>query len=356
MAGLGFRVALLSSGETAALFLNNELFLGLRVGSSALVALVYCTFGIVLAWYKSHEGFAALTALTLLTTAITVADLSSALDVTWVAHIHPVFSALNTTLLLYLLLLFPYNRFRSRGSILLGHGWFLFCLSSLLFPGLPFNVVYFESWGRTPLPSLLFDFAPFMLAFWLLYRDFRGEAARGLRAQTKWFQVGAATLFWGLQLNFALRALPTELSNTFNLELVRPFGLNLLLLFLPLSLGVAHYRHGLFGGEVVVEHTLTYLTLAAVLVGFYVVLLRLLENFSVDYGSSLMIVVSAASFSRLFRSSSCHPKRCGTTCSISTASCRYETGFRPLCSLEHSLENGGADVLQAFSPARAPPR
>jgi len=145
LAGLGFRVALLSSGNTAALFRDNELFLGLWVGSSAVVALVYCTFGVELAWYKAQYPFAALTALTFFTTAITIVDLSPALDLAWIVHVHPIFSALNTAFLLYLLLLFPDNRFRSRGLIALGHGWLLFCLSSLLFPALPFNVVYFEA-------------------------------------------------------------------------------------------------------------------------------------------------------------------------------------------------------------------
>lgn|GEM_PF-2212795 len=147
-----------------------------------------------------------------------------------------------------------------------------------------------------------------MVAFAALLGRLRQENQanqREARKQTVWFLCGTLTLFIGLLLNFSVRALPPELApelaGTLNLELVRPFALNLILLVLPLCIGVAHYRYGLFGGEVVVEHTLTHLTLAAILVGVYVLLVRLLGSFAVPYGSSLVIVVSAASLALLLQ-------------------------------------------------------
>ena len=354
LAGLGFRVSMLLEGDTSAtVFRGNDLNLYLRVGSSAVVALVYCTFGLALARYKSNQVFAALIALTLLTTSITTSSLSPALALPWVSFVHPVFSALNTALLLYIVLLFPSGSFASRHTLVLGHTWLLFCLLSLLFPAWPCNVVYLESWLKTPVLSLLVCFSPFVIAFRALAARTRRDLYPQQKRQSNWFLAGTLSLFVGMLLNFILMALyPLEVQGygtSLFFQVVHPLLHNTVLLILPLCLGVAHYRYHLFGPEVVVEHTLTYLILAAVSVGVYVTLLTLTLTLPSGYSSSLVMVLSTATLAVLL-----HPLRSSLQRAIGQAlHGQRNNPYEVLSQLAHSLElsKSPQDALETISHA-----
>jgi signal transduction histidine kinase len=309
LSGLGFRIVLLQSGESAAVFADSNFNLLVRLGSSALVALIYCVFAVTLAWHKANQGFAALTALTLFTISITCIDLAPSLVVPGWGSLQPAFSAINVGLLMYWLLLFPHGRFASRGNILLGHGWALFCFLCWAFKDFPFNVVYLEGWVKTPVLSLLFDFSPFVYAMNRIVRRRKYSPLPLERKQAKWFFLGASAIFCGLFGNSLLNAVASYATSAFAVntsehyysqyffEVVRPVVLALVYVLLPIALGVAHYRHRLFGGEVVVEYTLTYLALALLLVGVYVALVWFNQQVPNGYSSSLVLVVSAAGVS-----------------------------------------------------------
>ncbi len=125
-------------------------------------------------------------------------------------------------------------------------------------------------------------FVGFVLsATWLLVYRYRRVSTSAQRQQTKWVVFGttlgvAGTFPFQLPLDLALVGGGTPL-----VLLVLNMGFSLSFLLVPFSIGVAVLRSHLFDIDILINRTLVYGSLTAILIGVYVGGIVILQRFFV---------------------------------------------------------------------------
>jgi hypothetical protein len=193
--------------------------------------------------------------------------------------------------------LFPSGRFVPRWTRWLALGWVLFSGSWIFTPGGP------PSW-----PPLLFNAA--VLVLWgsfpvaQIYRYAR-VSNPGQRQQTKWVVFGVAVAVAGVlttifTVGAAIDLRPDEVGR----RMLSMLLMDAFVLLIPLSIGVAVLRSRLFDIDVLINRTLVYGALTAMLVGVYlggVVLLQGAFRALTGQESQLAIVASTLAIAALFQ-------------------------------------------------------
>jgi hypothetical protein len=192
--------------------------------------------------------------------------------------------------------LFPSGRFVPRWTRWLALGWVLFSGSWL-----------FTSFGPPSWPPLLFNAA--VLVLWgsfpvaQIYRYAR-VSNPGQRQQTKWVVFGVAVAVAGVlttifTVGAAIDLRPDEVGR----RMLSMLLMDAFVLLIPLSIGVAVLRSRLFDIDVLINRTLVYGALTAMLVGVYlggVVLLQGAFRALTGQESQLAIVASTLLIAALF--------------------------------------------------------
>jgi len=286
--------------------LGTVFYAAYSVSVESTIAVVFWTVGVVIFWRNSQDKMAVFSALILVTYGMYVVPSVDAL-----ATASPVWrlpsqllQAIGVWASLVTLFLFPSWRFVPFWTRWLAAGWGVLTLAWLLFPDVPFN------------PSDPYSMSSgwrLMIAAWYLvgvcaqiYRYTRVSDPVE-RQQTKWVVYGItlAVLGWTayMQAPDILPALGRPGMARVLFQLVGGPIFACALLLIPLSIMVAILRYRLFDIDVVVNRTLVYGSLTAVLVLIYlgsVVFLQGTLRALTGQESQLAIVASTLLIAAIF--------------------------------------------------------
>jgi hypothetical protein len=283
--------------------------MGLSVGSYALFnvvvekifQLVWFAVGAIIFFRRSDDRMALLTSLFLVsfgpvavipTAAYT---LISSQPAWWL----PVLSVqiMGEVCVVLFFFLFPGGRFAPRWTRWLAVAFIVFDLSRTLFAGL-----YSSSPALESVSYLVFLGMVVSLVWSQVYR-YRRVSTPAQRQQTKWVVFGTTL---GVAGTFPLQ-LPVDLSlvggDTPLTLLFLKVGFALSFMLIPLSIGVAVLRSHLFDIDVLINRTLVYGSLTAMLVAVYFVAIVVLQRIFVGLTgqeSTLAVVVSTLVIAALF--------------------------------------------------------
>ena len=281
--------------------LSVDFYAAYGVTTEIIFAAVSFTVGLLIFWRRSDEPIALLVALTM------VMFVGGSASSETLAAVHPalqltstVLTFLNTAFLILVFYLFPDGRFVPRWS-----RWFALVLITLtvpnfFFPHSPLN------WGKWPgwmgFPVFVTILGRGVIA--QVYR-YRRVSSPVQRRQTKWvvfgFVVGITSFLGAILLSATL--LPALGTSGLLLNLIGGLSINLFVLVIPVSFGVAILRSGLFDIDVIINRTLVYglltITLGAAYYGGVVLLQQLLRVLT-GQGSTLAVVASTLIIAALF--------------------------------------------------------
>ena len=244
-----------------------------NVALESAVAVVFLAVALLIFWRKSEDRMALFFSFMLLTFGLyatpAVDTLLAPPYVLWLpSHVVQVFGFWSFLVAFYV---FPDWRLEPPWTRPLLVGWTALMLVCLLFPSVPFN---------SSIPSSVPVGWALMFSIWLLtgavaqvHRYVRSSVPAE-RQKTKWFVFGAVVCMVGLLiyviLPLVLPALqePGVPSVLYSL-IGKPLAVGALSL-IPLSIGVAVLRHGLFDIDLIISRTLAYGALTACVVGLYV--------------------------------------------------------------------------------------
>ena len=229
------------------------------VGLSTVVTLVFFAVAAVIFWRRTEDRMALFASFTLLVFGgATLNDVDNA---------HPAFMFL-ANLLSYvgevsfgvLFYLFPNGRFVPRWT-----RWFAVASAVLFMPN-----YFFPSSSLTALTEPLFFFFIGSLLFAQVYR-YRRVSSPAQRQQTKWVVFGfSAALAGFMAAIFLYEFVPIIGQSGLVGEMVGETVVYGFLLLIPLSIGVAILRSRLYDIDVLINRTLVYGSLTALLVAVYV--------------------------------------------------------------------------------------
>jgi hypothetical protein len=194
-------------------------------------------------------------------------------------------------------LLFPGGRFVPRWS-----RWLAVAFIAYVVSGIPFLELYSSSPALESVSQWVFIGMVVSLLWSQVYR-YRRVSSPAQRQQTKWVVFGTtldvvATFPFQLPLDFSLVGGDTPL-----VLLVLNMGFTLSFLLVPFSISVAVLRSHLFDIDVLINRTLVYGSLTAMLIGLYfggIVALQRVFVALTGEGSTLAVVASTLAIAALF--------------------------------------------------------
>ncbi|MBA2691505.1 MAG: sensor histidine kinase [Rubrobacter sp.] len=183
--------------------------------------------------------------------------------------------------------LFPGGRFAPRWTILAALVWISAVGQGIFLPG------SMEGFRGSLVNSLMFVCAAGASVFALVYR-YRREADSIQRQQTKWVVFGIAAALGGIVVMAVFDAVffssgPPGLFDTFGFRSAQI----VLLLLIPLSIGAAILRYRLWDIDLVINRTLVYGAMSAIVVGLYVLVVGGLGTVLQARGSLLVSILAA---------------------------------------------------------------
>ncbi len=258
------------------------------VAFTVISALVYMTVVLAIFWHRSDDWMALLVALTLATFVQAYGLRGQA----WHIFIEGVV-LLQDISLFFLVVLFPDGRFAPRWM-----RWVTLVVLPLgvvdtLFP----NVMPFGT-----LPTFLIGVVFGVIVFGTLIYRYRYVSGPVERQQIKWVVfsliisgLGGFGLSW-LPSLFTVLLLPSSLYHVFYF-----FATNGLLLLIPLSFGVAVLRYRLWDIDILINRTLVYGLLTAIIVGVYVLSVGLLARLFQAQGNIFISLLATGLVAVLFQ-------------------------------------------------------
>jgi len=274
-------------------------FYGAYVGvvGPMVAALVFVAVAGVIFWHKSADRMALFGAFTLLTFggAAFNSDILEAVAAARPALWLPVYlleyvGQVSFGVFFYV---FPDGRFVPRWTRWLALAWAALWVPYVFFPGSPLNLLggpFFVGYVGT-------------LVFAQVYR-YRWVSDRVHRQQTKWVVLGVAVALMGFLGTITLANLVPAIGQSGPLgQIIGTTLIQGFILLIPLSIGVAMVRSGLYEIDVIINRALTYGSLTATLVLVYIGCVASLQYFLralAGEGSNLAIVASTLVIAALF--------------------------------------------------------
>jgi hypothetical protein len=273
--------------------------IALMIGFSASASLVY--------WRKSNDWRSMPGSIGLITFATYATGSLNALT-----KAHPLMQfpasclqALGLGLTLIFFYILPDARFVPRWTLPLAAVWVIWTLAWLLFPGMPCN---FSNLYTLPFSSFLVFMMWWGTGILAQYYRYRHLSTRRRQQQTRWVLLSLVAVIIGYAVYYLPRVIFPILNqpgaaHTLYMMLSEPLFVAFMLLIPPVFLfSILRYR--LFGVDVIINRTLVYGTLTAVLVLVYassVVLLQHLFQALTGQGSPLVIAGSTVAIALLFQ-------------------------------------------------------
>ncbi|HEY6286787.1 MAG TPA: hypothetical protein VIX20_14090 [Ktedonobacteraceae bacterium] len=276
--------------------LSLDFYAWFNIGVNALIMLVYVMVGVILFWRKSDDRVALLASLSLvlLPTAISTSIVGT-LPAAWTVPTEIVVFLGNICMGLFFV--FPSGRFFPRWARWLMLVWIAFWVISNFFP----NVSITNAW----LFFLLLPFLVISILILQVYR-YRRMSTPVQRQQTKWVIFGIVFAFGsfviGGTLDFFLLSHFFPKSPLVITLVGIPF--NLMLFLFPISLGFAILRYRLWDIDRLVNRTLVYGSLTALLALLYFGLIFALQSLFqgvFHQNNAVAIVVSTLVIAALFQ-------------------------------------------------------
>jgi hypothetical protein len=270
---------------------------------SVVEVLVFFAIGIIIAWRKSNDWMALLVSITL----IILATVNTT-DYQQLASIYPITQLpgdllhfLFTILPFLVVFLFPNGRFVPGWTRWVALLVVLFAVGGSFFPASPFNTQNLPDTVNIVLVLLLFV----TVIFAQIYRYVRVSTLIE-RQQTKWVILGiAATFIYFIALDI-FTTLNPELNQARSLDFLLAEGTYFFaFITVPLSIAFSILRYRLWDIDLLINRTLVYTTLTAILALIYfgcvVLLQHLVNGLTGQVGQSpLVIVASTLAIAALF--------------------------------------------------------
>ena len=271
-----------------------------------IIVAIWSGVGFLIFWRRSDDWLALLSAFFLVMFTITYPGSPAyALAIAYPVRNLPLIfiSAIGQASIIVFLMLFPNGRLVPRWMGLFLLFGIISIVSSVFPPDLPFNSNNWPWWLNVLGPLVTYG----AVIFSQIYR-YRRVSTHRERQQTKWVVLGIISVLTGFMV-FAL--IFTGLFPTFNQPntpyyLFQNLAYPVLLLLLPLSIGIAILRYRLWDIDRVINRTLVYGTLTALLALIYfgcvVLLQHLVNGVTGQVGQSpLVIVASTLAIAALFQ-------------------------------------------------------
>jgi hypothetical protein len=262
------------------------------VGLSTVVTLVFFAVAAVIFWRRSEDRMALLASFTLLVFGgAAINDVAVAHPAFWFpAHLLNYVGQVSFGVFFYL---FPDGRFVPRWT-----RWLAVASALLFVPN-----VFFEDSSLTALTDPLFFVFIGSLVFAQVYR-YRRVSTSGQRQQTKWVVFGFSAALAGFMAAILLYEFVPAIGRSGPLgEMVGETVVYGFLLLIPLSIGMAILRSRLYEIDLLINRTLVYGALTAMLVGVYVgsvVSLQYAFRALTGGESQLAVVASTLTIAALF--------------------------------------------------------
>jgi hypothetical protein len=283
--------------------LSHGLYAALVVGIDAFFKLVWCAVGMLIFWRKSDDRMALLVSLFLITFGTvtfssTAVDLLISADPVWWLPAKAV-QILGEVCVVLFFLLFPGGQFVPRWTRWLAPAFLVFQVPTDLFPDLLSGSPALER-----LSGVVFlCFVGSML--WSQIYRYRNVSNPSQRRQTRWVVFGTTLAIAGMFVFVVPFFFIPLLVQTIPLvQLVLGIGIMFSMLLIPLSIGVAVLRSGLFDIDVIINRTLVYGILTASLALIYVASVVVLRGVVFGFtgqSSPLTVVVSTLVVAALFQ-------------------------------------------------------
>ena len=271
---------------------------------SALFMLVCFAIGVIIAWRKSDDWIALLVSLTFIILGSTIAT-----DYQQLASMYPITQLpgdllhfLFTTLPFLAVFLFPNGRFVPRWTRWVALMIILFAVGGSFFPASPLNTSNLPDTLNIVLALLLFV----TVLFAQIYRYVRVSTFIE-RQQTKWVTLGIAVTFIYFIALDILTTLNPDQTQARSLGFLLPEASYLLaFMIVPLAIAFSILRYRLLDIDLLINRTLVYGTLTAILAlvyfGCVVLLQHLVNGVTGKVGQSpLIIVASTLAIAALFQ-------------------------------------------------------
>jgi hypothetical protein len=290
--------------------------LGLSVSGYATLFIIYytiivtiwCGVGFLIFWRRSDEWFALVTAFFLVMFNITypgfpLSALALAYPILTVSIIF--LGALGLASLSLFLVLFPNGRLVPRWMVLFLLLALFSTVSTVIPPTSRFSSNNVPVWLNGLLNVIVFG----SIIFSQIYR-YRRVSTRVERQQTKWVVSGIIVVLIGVFVVLPIFYNFFPVLNQPNIPTSQIFGLveyPLVLLLIPLSVGIAILRYRLYDIDVLINRTIVYGTLTAILALVYfglIFILQFLLGGIINQNNGVVIVVSTLTIAAIF-----HPLR-----------------------------------------------
>ena len=262
------------------------------VGLSAVVVLVFLAVAAVIFWHRSGDRMALFASYGLVVFGgAAITDLAAAHPALWFpAHLLNYVGQVSFGVFFYL---FPDGRFVPRWT-----RWLAVAVALLFVPD-----VFFPGSSLTDLIDPFFYFYIGSLLFAQIYRYLR-VSTPAQRQQTRWVVFGFSVALAGFMATIFLYEFVTAIGRSGPLgEMIGETVVYAFLLLIPLSIGMAILRSRLYDIDVLINRTLVYGSLTALLVAVYlgcVVSLQYAIRALTGGTSELAIVTSTLAIAALF--------------------------------------------------------
>jgi signal transduction histidine kinase len=272
--------------------LSLDFFATYWVAVYIIFTVVYATIGAVIFWRKSDDRMALFTSLALVLlpggfNSSELATLPSALLLPG-----QIAAFLGNSSMFLFFYLFPTGRFVPRWTRWLSVGVIVLWAVDAFFPSLSFNSsIYFS--------VALLGFAGSVLVA-QIYR-YRRVSSVVQRQQTKWVVFGISIGFGGfLVLDIFSTFFSSLIQGQFAISIIGT-AFYLVLLIIPLSIGIAILRSRLWDIDIIINRTLVYGLLTAIVVGLYILVVGGLSTLLQVRGNLIISLLATGLIAMLFQ-------------------------------------------------------
>jgi hypothetical protein len=292
------RLGQLLTASAQVVHLSVESYGVFNVALTLIWVLIWLSVAAVIFWRKSDDWMALLVALSLVAGGTGTTEIQIGLSqVSWAGQAFlPLFQFLESMSIILIVFLFPTGRFVPRWTRWLTVALIVLFGFQAFFPDSPFNL---NNW-----PLLLNSLAIFgvfgCLVFSQIYR-YRRVSGRRQRQQTKWVVYAFSIFIVGVCAGLVLEVLPQyfpalRLPDALY-QVLDALAWQFSLILIPVSFGIAILRYRLWDIDIIINRTLVYGSLTALLtlvyVGLVIGLGSLVRLFTGQVSQSPVIIVAS---------------------------------------------------------------